>query len=240
MGGTTNRRANDRMMEKWKKYDPVWVRKCMAGPNALLLTEALSESMDLKPDMMVLDLGCGRALSSVFLAREFGAAVYAVDPKTHASETFQMLKDIGMDSKVFPIQAEAAALPIMPGTVDALVCINAYHNFGMEPSFFGEHLRPLLKPSAQVGLVLLATDAAYVAEDDLQENEQPAFWSAANWRRWFSRDLDIQVCEQLSCTSQAWQDWLAASNPAMEEGEQLSAKLNPRLALVKIVGTAKA
>ena len=61
------------------KYDPNWVLDNSMGPNALWLTEWLCETMDLKPDMRVLDLGCGRALSSVFLAKEFGVQVWAYD-----------------------------------------------------------------------------------------------------------------------------------------------------------------
>ena len=39
--------------------------------NTLWLTEWLAEAMELKPGMRVLDLGCGRATSSIFLAREY-------------------------------------------------------------------------------------------------------------------------------------------------------------------------
>jgi SAM-dependent methyltransferase len=35
----------------------------------------LAEAIELRPGMRVLDLGCGRAMSSVFLHREFGAQV---------------------------------------------------------------------------------------------------------------------------------------------------------------------
>jgi len=49
------------------------------GPNSLWLTEWLCEAIDLKPNMRVLDLGCGKAISSVFLAKEFGVQVWAYD-----------------------------------------------------------------------------------------------------------------------------------------------------------------
>ena len=51
------------------KYDPEWVLKGWMGPNVLWLTEWLCEKMELKPGMRVLDMGCGKALSSIFLAK---------------------------------------------------------------------------------------------------------------------------------------------------------------------------
>ena len=52
------------------QYDPEWVLENQMGPNVLWLTEALCQVMALKPGMRVLDMGCGRVLSSIFLADE--------------------------------------------------------------------------------------------------------------------------------------------------------------------------
>ena len=49
------------------------------GPNVLWLTEALTQVLPLEPGMRVLDLGCGAAISSIFLARELGVQVWAAD-----------------------------------------------------------------------------------------------------------------------------------------------------------------
>jgi hypothetical protein len=51
-------------------YDPAWVTANQMGSNALWLTESLSEVMPITSDMNVLDLGCGRAMSSIFTAKE--------------------------------------------------------------------------------------------------------------------------------------------------------------------------
>lgn len=223
------------MLEKSKKYDRNMVRKCMAGPNALYLTEELTDSMHIRPGMQVLDLGCGRGLSSVFIAREFDATVYAVDKNVYASETHSMLTDIGLDSKVFPVQADAASLPIPPGTMDALICVNAYHNFGMEAGFFEEKLRPLLREGAEIGFVLLGRDSSRVSSDD--GNENPVFWTADEWRRWFeSEGIDVKVCRQLESTQRAWKEWMTVSSPNVTEQELENAKFNEELALIKIVG----
>lgn len=222
------------MLERSQKYDRSFVRRCMAGPNALYLTEELTDSMSLAPGMAVLDLGCGRALSSVFLAREYGVTVYAVD-KNEDAETCNMLRDVGCDKSVYPIRADAASLPIPAGIIDALVCVNAYHNFGMEAGFFEAKLKPLLKPGAQVGLVLCGRRAECIKPDDMNEN--PVFWSAAEWRRWFeSEGLGIDVCEELESTERAWKEWMTISMPELSEDELSRVKINPELALIKIVG----
>lgn len=223
------------MSDRILKYDAAMVRKCMAGPNALLLTDELTQKMHLGPGMLVLDLGCGRGLSSVFLAKEYGVSVYAVDKNVYAQETVRMLKDIGMDSHVFPVQADAGALPIPEGTMDALVCVNAWHNFGMEAGFLNEKIRPVLKPGAEAGFVLLGRDKR--CEKKQTQTESPAFWTMEEWKVWFiSEGLEIDVCDQLSCTQRAWKEWMAATSTQMTEEEINAAKVNEDLALIRIVG----
>lgn len=58
-------------------YDPQWILVNQMGPNPLWLAEWLAQAMDLKPGMHILDLGCGRGLSSIFFAREFGVEVWS-------------------------------------------------------------------------------------------------------------------------------------------------------------------
>ena len=211
------------------------VRRCMGGPNALYLTDELTAGMHLKEGMTVLDLGCGRALSSVFLAREYGVKVYAVDRDVRAYGTMEMLKDLHLDDCIFPIQADAAAMPLPHGVFDALVCVNAYHNFGMEGGFFEEKIRPLLKPHAEIGLVLLGRDEKFVKEDD--KNENPAFWVADEWKAWMeSEGISVTTCDYLSCTKQAWRDWLTVTMPDFDPEDQAGTKIKEDLALIRIIG----
>jgi len=68
-------------------YEAEWVLENEMGPNVLWLTEALSRVMKLERGMRVLDMGCGTALSSIFLAREFDLQVWATDLWTEAGKT---------------------------------------------------------------------------------------------------------------------------------------------------------
>src|SRR4026207_254899 len=93
-------------------YHPEWIKAGVSGcANPLGRTEWLTEAMDLRPGMRVLDLSCGRAMSSIFLHREFGVQVWAVDLWISASENLQRIRDAGVADAVFPIHADARSLP---------------------------------------------------------------------------------------------------------------------------------
>src|SRR6266511_2678606 len=102
---------NDRFPRS-NQYHPEWVRASVSGgANSLWLTEWLTTALDLRPGMRVLDLGCGRASSSIFLRREFGGQVWATDLWFSAAENIQRIRDAGLEDGVYPIHAEARSLP---------------------------------------------------------------------------------------------------------------------------------
>ena len=100
------------------------------GANSLWLTEWLTGALDLRPGMRVLDLGCGRAASSIFLRREFGVQVWATDLWFSASENIQRIRDAGVEDGVFPIHADARSLPFAADFFDAIVCIDSFSTTG--------------------------------------------------------------------------------------------------------------
>jgi cyclopropane fatty-acyl-phospholipid synthase-like methyltransferase len=113
-------------------YDPVWMLENLMGPNAVWLAEALSQVMNLERGTRVLDMGCGRAISSIFLAKEFDLQVWATDLWIAASENWGRICAAGLQNRVFPIHAEAHALPFADGFFDSLLSLDAYHYFGTD------------------------------------------------------------------------------------------------------------
>ena len=94
------------------KYHPEWIMAGVSGgANSLWLVEWLGTALDLRPGMRVLDLGCGRAASSIFLRREFDVQVWATDLWFSTSENRQRISDAGVEDGVFPLHADARALP---------------------------------------------------------------------------------------------------------------------------------
>jgi cyclopropane fatty-acyl-phospholipid synthase-like methyltransferase len=118
-------------------YDPNWVFENQMGPNALWLMEALVEVLPIEPGMRVLDLGCGKAMTSVFLAKEFGAEIWATDLWIDASANQERICEAGVEKLVVPIHSEAHALPFAQGFFDVIVSVDAYQYFGTADLYLG-------------------------------------------------------------------------------------------------------
>jgi len=134
------------------EYHPEWViAGASGGANALWLTEWLAEALDLRSGMRVLDLGCGRAMSSIFLRREFGVQVWATDLWFSASENLQRARDAGVDDGVFPIHADARSLPFATEFFDAVVSIDSFAYYGTDDLYLNSLAR-FVKPDGLVGV----------------------------------------------------------------------------------------
>lgn len=226
--------------------DRDFLNETMMGPNAWLATEELTVGMPLRPGMRVLDLGCGRGLSSVFLARHFGAEVFAVDLWTPATENRERFLRAGVESLTVPLQLDACRLPFAEEFFDALVSVDAYHYFGRDAGFFGSVLRPLLKPGAPVAVAVPGMKREIGG--DVPEEMRP-FWdaesleawhSAAWWEPRFEPFLDNFRIGEMACFGRAWTDWLACGNPyAAEDRPMMTADAGRYMNLIGISGTAR-
>lgn len=202
-------------------YGPRWMLENLMGPNALWLAEALSQVMELQPGMRVLDMGCGRAISSIFLAREFGVQVWATDLWIGASDNWERIREAGVQDSVFPIHAEAHALPYAHGFFDALVSLDAYHYFGTDDLYLGTFAR-FVPSGGQIGIVVpgLRHELTGGLPDYLASGWEWDWWSfhSPDWWRWHWEKTGLVAVEVADMIPDGWKHWLTWLEIAAEQG----------------------
>ena len=220
-----------------------FLQENMMGPNAWRIAEELTKNLPLRPRMRVLDLGCGRGLTTVFLAQTFGVEVFAVDLWTSATENLARFRQAGVSQLTVPLQFDALQLPFAKEFFDAVVSVDAYHYFGNNDVYFKDVLRPVVKPG---GIVAIAFPGM---KDEVQENlpeEMKPFWepealemwhSINWWKPKFAPYLNSFRISEMDCFDQAWQDWLACDNPyAVEDRQMMEADRGRFMNLIKLTG----
>ena len=153
------------------QFDTSFVKENMMGPNAIRMIEELAKSLKLEKGMRVLDLGCGKGLTAIFLAKEFGVTVFATDLWISALENYERFKAMGVEDKIIPIHAEAHDLPYAQGFFDAAISIDAYHYFGIEPDYLEKHFAPLVKKGGQIAVAVPGLKAEFT--DGVPQGLQP-------------------------------------------------------------------
>jgi SAM-dependent methyltransferase len=226
------------------RYHPDWViANASGGANVLQLTEWLTAALKLEPGMRVLDLGCGRASSSIFLRREFGVQVWATDLWFSVTENLQRIRDAGVEDGVFPIHADARSLPFAEEFFDAIVCIDSYIYYGTDDLYLN-YLARFVKPGGQVGIAGagLMQEIDGPLPDHLQEWWTQDLWclhSAPWWRRHLERTgiLDIELADSMPDGWQVWLDWHRTGFPNNHpEIQALEADRGRYLGYVRLVG----
>lgn len=187
------------------KYDPDWILENSIGSHCLWLLESLCQVMVLKPGSHVLDLGCGKAITSIFLAKEFHVKVWATDLWIDATDNWNRICAMEQQSNVCPIHADASNLPFAENYFDTMVSINSLFFFVSDSEFLKNHLIKLVKPGGLLGIIVPGFLNEY--ENGLPEAYEPYAekygldkWHTAEWWKQLLEEtemVDIIVADAL-------------------------------------------
>jgi cyclopropane fatty-acyl-phospholipid synthase-like methyltransferase len=206
--------------EKASRYDPEYVTELIMGPNPIKLLEELCSLQPIAPEDNVLDLGCGRGLTSMFIAREYGARVIAADLWISPGENKVRFEEAGLTDRIIPIRAEAHDLPFAEEYFDIVTCVDAYHYFGLDPDYLGSHLLPLLKRGGH--LLIAVPGLKRDIHDDIpaemllswRPEDIETLHDADHWREIVSaaQGAEIAHLAPMESFEECWDDWLACDN----------------------------
>jgi SAM-dependent methyltransferase len=230
-------------------YTPDEIYEDCMGGGALYLAVQMVRTMDLKPGEIVLDLGCGKGTTSVFLARHYGVKVVALDLWISATFLSTKFAERGYRDQILPLNLDVTQqLPFAEGYFDAIFCMNSLSFYGGSASFLGHLLGHLRKGGTFcVGMETLNEEfssEAYanppdvynyhlppphekvnVWEDDFSRMHSPAWWENL-FRE--SGLVEVLHCRELADAVILYEDLVLhqiAQDPEAEDIERSIAQL---------------
>ncbi|HXQ81922.1 MAG TPA: class I SAM-dependent methyltransferase [Opitutaceae bacterium] len=176
-------------------YSRADIHEGLAGQGGLFLASDMAKLLALKRGMRVLDLGCGEGATSIFLARNFGVRVFAVDEDLPDSLPHRASR-AGVGALVTPVRADARKLPFAHGFFDAVFSMNAFFYFGTD-DLYPPRLMRVLKDRGELvigGPCYRAEIGAETPDEFLLEfPDCLAVHSPGWWRRHLTKTREAQV-----------------------------------------------
>ena len=226
-------------------YDKTFLLKNMMGPNAMRIAEELDASLNICPDMRLLDLGCGCGLSTIYYAENYPVDIIAADLWISPTDNYRRFVERGIDKRVTPIHIDATeSLPFAERYFDLLISIDAYHYFGCDEMML-KKLTPHIKSGGKIAVVVPGLKKDF--NDDIPDELKP-FWqenmnlfSCDWWQTLWQKEAGIKIdcCREMDCCEAAWADWLACPDPyAQNDIKMMAAEGGNYFNLVMIIATA--
>jgi cyclopropane fatty-acyl-phospholipid synthase-like methyltransferase len=219
------------LLPRASSWDRQWVEANSLGENVLHLAESLTQVMPLRSGMRVLDLGCGHAVSSIFMARELGVHVWAVDRGVDPSDNMARVVEQGCEGSVFPLRADARDLPFPHGFFDAVVAFDSYLYFGTDDRYLSL-LAPLIREGGLLGIVDAFVDEEIRSFEELPEDVRRT-WShddwylvhSIEWWRWHWQKtglVDVERAEPVPASRQIMASYIEQHRDDPDEADFLA------------------
>ena len=206
---------------KTEKYNISIVDKKIMGPNPLKLEEELMKDNRIKKGAIVMDLGSGQGITSVFLAKEYGFKVYATDLWSEAQENQKFFAEMGLtEQEIIAVKADATNLTQDNEFFDAVVSTDSYNYFGRDAHYLDEKLLPFVKAGGYVYIVVPGM------KKDCHDNIPPELllsWTPEQldyihdieyWKSIISKSKCSEIVSiyEMESNEECWNDWIQCDN----------------------------
>lgn len=207
---------NYKKADNYKQY-----KELMMGPNPIKLEEELLLHHKISKGATVMDLGCGRGLTSIFLAKEYGFRVFATDLWGNPTENKKFFEEVGLNSEqIIPIYGDATKLPFAEEFFDAVVCTDSYNYFGRDTEYLSKKLLPFVKHG---GYIYIAIPGMKEDCHDNLPKELLLSWTQEQldyihdqfyWKEMICKTEGIEIISihELEGNEECWKDWLECDN----------------------------
>lgn len=228
-----------------EKYSSPELQSMIMGPNPIKLEEELLSGANIKKDDIICDLGSGNGLTSVFIAKEFGAKVYAADLWSDPDENMKFFISQGLTHEnIVPVKADADALPFDYNFFDKIVSIDSYNYFGKNEKYLDDKLLPFLKKD---GFIYIAVAGMKKDCHDNLPKELLLSWTPEQleymhditwWKNIVSQSKGCEIVEikEMESNEEVWNDWLKQKNEyAINDRKSMNAGAGKYLNFISIV-----
>lgn len=199
----------------------------LMGPDAYLITKELTRHIQKEDAPRILDLACGKALSSVCLAHTYpDSHIYAVDLFVSPRKNYNRILIQGLRDRITPLHAHAEDLPFAYFYFDSIFCVDGFQIFGRPDGFLDRYIAPFLKLGGVMALMIPGFTEEFIS---MPEALQPFpiqdldLYSRDEWLRVFAASEHMELVESftLDCHEQAWHNWLNSGEPGTQTDRRL-------------------
>lgn len=154
------------------------------GCGGLYLAAEMVRQMNLKSGDVVLDLGCGKGETSIYLAKNFDVTVVGVDFWNSSDKLLEKANKNGLSNKIIPLQMDITqSNPFAQNYFDAIFCMNSLFMFGGNKDFLN-----MLIGTLKIGGTLCVGSECF--------NKEPNFTNAVDIPMVYNFDWHWKVWEE--------------------------------------------
>ena len=204
-----------------EKYDKKMLQNKIMGPNPIKLEEELLVDNKLKKGSLVMDLGSGQGITSVFLAKEYGFKVFATDLWSDPTENMSFFKEMGLTSnEIIPIHADANDLPFAHEFFDAIITTDSYNYFGRDDKYLNDKLLNFVKIGGYIYISIpgMKKDCHNNIPKELLLSWTPEQLDYIHdidyWKKIINKSTGIKIVSisEMEGNEELWKDWIECDN----------------------------